>query len=106
MAIYYLDKEFRLHLEQKEDFLSWEDKDGFFEQKSATFIEGYRVIPEGKTWKDKNGTIYYGLTISAAVDYSTLTKAQSEMDVLQSTIAELDTALLDITYENIIGGLE
>ena len=106
MAKYYLDKDFRLHLEQKEEYLIWEDVDGFFDHKSVSFIEGHRVIPEGKTWKDENGVVYQGLIIAAAVDYNTLSKAQSEMDILHSTIAELDLALLEATYENIIGGIE
>ena len=106
MTTYYLDKDFRLHLKPKEEYLIWEDVDGFFNHKSASFIEGHRVIPEGKIWKDGNGVMYQGLIIAAAVDYNTLSKAQSEMDALQTTIAELDAALLDATYENIIGGIE
>ena len=106
MATYYLDKNFRIHLEPEENFLSWEDEEGFFDSKNSAFIEGYRVIPEGKKWVDKNGTIYSGLIITAAVEYPILYRAQLEKEQAESIIAELDAALLDTTYINIINSIE
>lgn len=79
MKTYYLDADFRLHIEAAADRTPWVDENGFFNGKSRVFIEGYRVVPEGSEWKRDDGAVFTGLMISPAVDYSILEKAQEEM---------------------------
>ena len=46
----YLDADFMAHTQQNEEAsrTPWEDTDGFFTAKCPAFIEGHRVVPEGK----------------------------------------------------------
>ena len=98
----YLDSDFRAHPIQDEraTLLPWDDPDGFFAGKCAAFIEGYRVVPEGETWTRADGMVFTGLMISPAVNPAMLQAAQAEAD--RQTIADLDTAVVDLTYQNIL----
>lgn len=94
MKTYYIDSEFRIHLEQGENRIPWKDEHGFFSGKGKTFVEGFRVIPEGATWKG-----YNGLMITAAVDFSTLDKAQTEQNGMRTA---MDTAGAMLTDEQAV----
>lgn len=98
----YLDDQFMAYIEQDEEAtrMPWEDADGFFAGKCQVFIEGYRVVPEGETWTRADGMVFSGLMISPAVNPAMLQAAQAEAD--RQTIADLDTAVVDLTYQNIL----
>lgn len=97
MKTYYLDSEFRIHLEQGENRLPWKDEHGFFSGKGKTFVEGFRVIPEGATWKGCNG-----LMITAAVDFSTLDKAQTEQSAMRAVMDKVCPLLDDAQASTVI----
>lgn len=96
---YYLDENFRLHVEQNEGMTEWEDTQGFFNGKFDTYVEGFRVIPEGEQWKAPDGTIYSGFMLAAAVDFDTLEKAQSEQNDMREV---MDTAGAMLTDEQAV----
>lgn len=109
MKTYYLDANYRLHLSSANGLTPWKDVDGFFDGKCATYIEGYRFIPSGKTWTREDGAVFTGKMFTPWKDYNELDEAQREYELQQikemtTTIAELDEALLDATYNNIVGG--
>lgn len=108
MKIIYLDSNFCCH--PTDDGTMTAIETFFFEDKCDTFIEGYRFIPEGQTWTRPDGKVFHGEMITPWKPYSKLDAAQREYEQqtikeLQQTVAELDAALLDSTYENIIGGI-
>lgn len=98
----YLDDQYQAHAEQDAETtrMPLEDIDGFFAGKCDAFIEGYRVIPEGETWTRADGVIFMGPMISPIVDPIVLQSAQAEAD--NQTIIDLDAAVIDLTYQNIL----
>ena len=97
MKTYYLDSEFRLHLEQAENRIPWKDEHGFFSGKCKAFVEGFRVIPEGASWNGCNG-----LMITAAVDFSTLDKAQTEHGEMRAVMDKAGAMLDDAQASTVI----
>ena len=102
----YLDADFMAYPRQNEaeTLTPWEDADGFFAGKCDAYIEGYRVVPEGETWTRNDRKTFSGLMISPVVDPIGLQAAQSEAD--RQTIADLDAAVIDLTYQNILLEME
>lgn len=98
----YLDEDYRAHAEQDAGTtrMPWGDSGGFFAGKCDSFIEGYRVIPNDETWTREDGIAFSGLMITPAVNPAVLQAAQAEAD--RQTIADLDTAVVDLTYQNIL----
>ena len=78
----------------------------FFDGRCTTYVEGYRLVPEGATWTREDGVIFNGGMIAPWRDIAILAAAQAEYEAAQAEIAELDEALLEAEYQNIIGGLE
>lgn len=74
----YLDINYRCHVNSI--FNSCEIETDFFNGRCKTFIEGYRFIPTGKTWIDKNGFVFNGEMVVPAEDYSRLQKAQLQYE--------------------------
>ena len=105
MKTYYLDANYRLHLSPADGLTPWKDVDGFFDGKCTTYIEGYRFVPSGEMWTREDGTIFSGEMITAWKPYTELAAVQAEYERNQKLIAELDAALLEATYNNLIGGV-
>lgn len=91
MAKYYLDSDFRAHVDQDGTRREWADTCGFFDGKCAAYVEGFRVVPEGETWVREDGTEFVGLMISAAVPFSELDDAQREYE--RAELADMQAAL-------------
>lgn len=100
--VLYLDDQRRVHVRQNEAGMlaPWEDAAGFFTGKCQAFVEGYRVVPEGQTWTRVDGAVFSGLMIAPAADPGLLSAAQAQAD--GETIAQLDAAVVDLTYQNIL----
>ena len=88
MNVYYLDADFMLHVENDGTMTEWADEMGFFDGKGQSFIEGYRVVPDGMTWKRSDGKMFKGLMIAPAKDVAVLTMAQlqEEMDDMREAL--------------------
>lgn len=118
----YLDSEFKCHTTNdngiyREVTLS-ENAKSFFSNKCMTFIEGYRLKPDGETWvREDEDAFSGGEMISPWKPYDELDFAQREYErqllkeyeanlaEYKANLAELDSALLDIQYQNLVGGL-
>ena len=107
--VYYLDSDFCLHMADDGTMQQWEDAEGFFDGKCQTFVEGYRVVPDGQTWIREDGRPFKGEMITPWKPYNELAaaqdeyeKAQEEVSLLHSELAELDAALLETMYNSII----
>jgi hypothetical protein len=102
VTVIYLDENYRAHIEQDAETtrMPWADVHGFFAGKCDAFIEGYRVVPEGQTWARQDGTEFAGLMIAPVENPAALQAMQAEVD--RETIAELDQAVVELTYQNIL----
>ena len=84
---YYLDADYRLHIQQEEGMIPWEDEYGLFRNRSDAFIEGYRVVPQGHTWVREDGDVFEGFMMAPAVHYESLALADANQTVDDMTLA-------------------
>ena len=111
----YIDSEYRCHTSNpdgtfREVVLS-EGAEAFFVNKCTTFVEGYRLKPEGETWVRDDGEVFSGSEmITSWKDYKELDAAQREYErqmlaEYEANLAELDALVLNFQYNNLIGEL-
>ena len=96
MKTIYLDSDYKCHV--TDDGTMTAVKEKFFNGKCDTFIEGYRFVPEGKSWTRSDGIVFHGKMIAPWKDYTELDEAQRvyERQVLaeyESALTEIETAL-------------
>lgn len=109
MRTIYIDDEYKCYTENTGTLKSIETD--FFDGKCDFYIKGYRFIPDGKSWTREDNFVFVGEMVTPWKPYTELDTAQREYErqLIQdqaATIAELDAALLDMTYQNIIGSIE
>jgi hypothetical protein len=80
---FYIDSEFKCHVEN--DGIMREIEDVCFDGKCATYIEGFRYVPDGETWTRADGKTFHGLMVTPWKDYALLTTAQS---LYEETLAD------------------
>ena len=91
--IIYIDEEFKCHVSNLNgEYRAVETE--FFNGKCATFIEGYRFIPEGETWTNSEGKVITGKKIFPWKPYEELDAAQFDYEMEQ--IAKYSYALSEI----------
>jgi hypothetical protein len=99
----YIDKDFRIHLSNKDDYREIETD--FFDGRCKEYIEGYRYVPEGESWTRADGVVFTGLMISPWKPYGQLATAQTayERGVAEAdeTIAELVSDIYNLDLEEI-----
>lgn len=105
MRIIYIDSDFKCHTSDDGTMTAVET--GFFNGKCQTFIEGYRLVPSGKSWTRSDGVVFHGEMIAPWKDYRELDAVQREYERAQlaqkdEIIAELDTLVLNLQYNNLI----
>ena len=108
MRTIYVDFEFKCHAFNDGTMTAVETD--FFDGKCDAFIEGYRFVPSGESWMRSDGTIFNGEMISPWKSYDELDNAQREYEKqllvqYEAELTELDAALLEAQYQNLIGGL-
>lgn len=110
MTVFY-DAEYKCHVINDGTMTAIETDS--FDGKCDTYIEGYRIIPAGESWTREDGVVFHGEMITPWKPYTELAatqagyeKAQADMQVIlteaNATIAELDVALLDTTYNYLL----
>ena len=108
MKTIYLDADFKCHVNNNGTMIAI--KTEAFDDKCDAYIEGYRFIPIGSTWTRDDGMVFHGEMIAPWKSWDELDSVQREYEkqLIQeqaAIIAELDEALLNSTYNNIIGGI-
>lgn len=76
----YIDSEYRCHTTNP-DGIYREIKTDFFDGKCATFIEGYRFVPDGESWTRSDGETFTGEMIAPWTDYILLEVAQLQYEL-------------------------
>ena len=106
MKTIYIDSDFKCHITNEEEAWITIETD-IFDDKCNEYIEGYRYVPSGYTWTRSDGSMFHGRMITPWKSYAELDTIQREYEkqIIQdqaATIAELDAALLDATYNSLI----
>lgn len=103
MKIVYLDSDYICHLSQSIGFIPYETD--IFDDKCDAFIEGYRLVPEGRTWRRNDGTIFNGLMISPAENLNYLTGAQIQFEKDNENMMAIDDVaeLVEMVYLDDLG---
>ena len=89
MRTIYLDSDFKCHVANDGTMTAVETD--FFDDKCAAFAEGYRFVPEGKSWTRSDGEVFHGEMIAPWKDYNELDSAQREYE--RALIVDLKNAL-------------
>ena len=99
----YIDDEFKCHTTNPNGTLRKivlsENARAFFADKCTTFIEGYRLKPEGENWVREDGEVFSGSEmITPWKPYSELDAAQREYEreqlaAYEQTLSEIEAAL-------------
>ena len=89
MRTIYIDAEFKCHTVNDGNMSAVET--AFFDGKCDAFIEGYRFVPSGESWKRSDGKDFSGEMIAPWQDYSILDAAQRQYE--QALIADMQNAL-------------
>ncbi len=102
----YIDADFKCHTVN--DGTMRELDVSFFDNTCPEWIESYRYVPAGETWVREDGEGFIGEMVSPWKDLNEAYVAQAdylEAKLLeaQANIEEVDAALLDAEYKNIIG---
>lgn len=87
----YLDMDFKCHVENDGTMLAIETE--IFDGKCRAFIEGYRYVPEGKTWTRWDGVVFTGEMIVPYQPYEHLAEAQK---LYEEAMAEVQAQLEDM----------
>lgn len=80
----YTDSDFKCHTTNPDGIFREAETD-LFDGKCAMFIEGYRFVPAGESWKRSDGVVFHGEMIAPWKNYNELAAAQSqyETDIIQ-----------------------
>ena len=92
MKTIYLDSDFKCHLTNDAAFTQVETD--VFDNKCDAYIEGYRFVPEGKTWVREDGAEFSGEMVSPWKPWEELDAAQREYE--RQLVAEYEAALCEI----------
>ena len=111
MKTVYLDAiTFQCYLSQNKDNTRIPYETDCFDDKCDDYILGFRIVPFGYEWKSPDGRIFSGEMNSAWKPFEDLDSAQRTYEKqliaqYEVELAELDAALLETQYQNLIGGL-
>lgn len=86
----YIDSDFKCHATNTNGIFREVETD-FFDDKCTTFIEGYRFVPAGESWKRSDGVVFRGEMISPWKPYKELDAAQREYE--RQKLADAENAL-------------
>lgn len=75
----YIDSEYRCHTTNPDGIFS-EVETNSFVGKCDTFIEGYRFLPSGESWRRSDGVAFTGEMIAPWKPYDELAAAQAQYE--------------------------
>ena len=105
MRTIYIDLDYKCHVTNDGTMTAIETD--FFDGKCDVYIEGYRFIPEDKSWTRKDGVVFEGKMITPWKLSNELDEVQRQYEVqlleeYKSIIAEQDLMILDLQYNTLI----
>ena len=91
MRTIYIDQDFKCRVSVSGSMTAVETD--AFDGKCDTYIEGYRLIPEGRAWTREDGVVFHGEMIAPWKPYGELAAAQAEYEKAQAGAADMQAAL-------------
>ena len=91
MRTIYIDQDFKCRVSGSGSMTAVETD--AFDGKCDTYIEGYRLIPEGRAWTREDGVVFHGEMIAPWKPYGELAAAQAEYEKAQAGAADMQAAL-------------
>ena len=91
MRTVYIDSDYKCHLTNDGTMTAVETN--AFDGKCDAYIEGYRLIPYGKTWVRSDGVEFQGEMIAPWKDYAVLEAYQEQYEAMLPEIQDMQTAL-------------
>lgn len=95
MRTIYIDSEFKCHV--ADDGTRQPVQTDFFDNKCDALVEGYRFVPEGKTWANAQGIVFHGEMIAPWTDFAPLDIAQRQQDQAQLVDMRQALAVMGVT---------
>ena len=78
MKTIYLDHDFKCHTSEDEGMIAVETD--YFDGKCDTYIEGYRFVPNGESWRREDGVVFLGEMIAPWRSSAVLEAAQAQYE--------------------------
>ena len=78
----YIDNDYKCHPTNLGGTYTAVETD-IFDGKCDAYIEGYRFVPDGKTWVREDGTVFKGEMIAPWMDWRELDEAQRAYELEQ-----------------------
>lgn len=78
MSTIFIDSDYKCHLADDGTMRKFEID--FFDDKCPEFVEGYRFIPYGETWKRDDGSEYHGELIIPWRSFTELAEIQNAVE--------------------------
>lgn len=112
----FIDSDFKCHMSNENGQYTAVDTN-FFDGKCDAYIEGYRFVPAGMKWTRSDGIVFEGRMTSPWKDFVELDGIQrvyerelikqyeESLNQYETEIAELDAAMLEMQYQNLVEGL-
>lgn len=97
MKTIYIDSDYKCYTEPAEDRTAVET--AAFDGKCKKFIEGYRFVPDGHSWKRSDGAVFTGEMVAPWKDYAMLAAYQSGYEESLAEMQELEayhTAMTEV----------
>lgn len=100
----YIDNNYKCHASPGDGLTAVETD--FFDGKCRQYIEGYRFVPAGETWKREDGVVFHGEIVSPWRNYELLVELQSIYEEEQAKSTEEIAAIVEEVYNSDIGVIE
>lgn len=94
----YIDSEYKCHVSQGEGMTAVDTE--FFDGKCSRYIEGYRFVPAGQSWKREDGQVFYGEMIAPWRNYEILVELQAVYEEEQDKATAEMAALIEEVYNS------
>ena len=100
----YIDSDYKCHTTPA-DGLTAVETDAF-DGKCRQYIEGYRFVPAGETWRREDGQVFCGEMVAPWRDYAILAELQALYEEEQAKATEEIAAIVEEVYNSDIGVIE
>lgn len=85
MKVIFLNSDYQCSVTEKSDTVQSVETDAF-DGKCNTYIEGFRFIPEGRSWTRKDGVTFTGEMITPFQDFTYLKAVQALYEEMQPQV--------------------
>lgn len=96
MKTIYIDTDFKCHVTNNSAMTAVQTD--VFDGKCDAYIEGYRFVPFGETWKREDGEIFSGEMVAPFKNFDVLEMVQKLYEESSIVQADVDAMLVDCEY--------